>query len=144
MASQVSSQVTSRLQKALGVSQISVDPQLGATNGNQQQGARMTVRQRVTSKLYVTFSTDVTTTQFSAVQMQYQINRKWSVKRSARPEWRLRTGRQVPQGFLGSSAERRAGREAAPVSSDLAGIGAFATRSGGQKNAEAGSGFAGG
>ena len=79
IASQVSSQVTNRLQKALGVSQISLDPQLGATTANQQQGARLTVRQRVTSKLYVTFSTDVTTTEFSAVQMQYQLNRKWSL-----------------------------------------------------------------
>jgi translocation and assembly module TamB len=79
VASQVSSQVTSRLQKALGISQLSVDPQLGATTGNQQQGARITVQQRVTSKLFVTFSTDVTTTQNSAVQMQYQLNRKWSV-----------------------------------------------------------------
>jgi len=79
IASQVSSQVTGRLQKALGISQISLDPQLGATSGNQQQGARLTVRQRVTSKLFVTFSTDVTTTQFSAVQMQYQFNKKWSV-----------------------------------------------------------------
>ncbi len=79
VASQVSSQLTSRLQKALGVSQISLDPQLGATSGNQQQGARLTVRQRVTSKLYVTFSTDVTTTQFSAIQLQYKMNPKWSV-----------------------------------------------------------------
>ena len=79
VASQVSSQVTSRLQKALGVSQISLDPQLGATTGNQQQGARLTVRQRVSGKMYVTFSTDVTTTQFSAIQLQYQLNRKWSL-----------------------------------------------------------------
>ena len=79
IASQVTSQVTGRLQKALGVSQISLDPQLGSTVGDQQQGARLTVRQRVTSKLYVTFSTDVTTTQYSAVQLQYQMNRKWSV-----------------------------------------------------------------
>ena len=79
VASQVSSQVTGRLEKALGVSQISLDPQLGATTANQQQGARLTVRQRATSKLYVTFSTDVTTTQFSAVQLQYRMNQKWSV-----------------------------------------------------------------
>ncbi len=79
VASQVSSQVTGRLQKTLGISQISLDPQLGATTANQQQGARLTVRQRVTSKLYVTFSTDVTTTQFAAVQLQYRLNRKWSV-----------------------------------------------------------------
>jgi translocation and assembly module TamB len=79
VASQVSGQVTSRLQKALGISQLSVDPQLGASNASQQQGARITVQQRVTSKLFVTFSTDVTTTQNAAVQMQYQINRKWSL-----------------------------------------------------------------
>lgn len=79
VASQVSGQVTGKLEKALGVSQISLDPQLGATTANQQQGARLTVRQRVTSKLYVTFSSDVTTTQFSAVQLQYQLNNKWSV-----------------------------------------------------------------
>ncbi len=79
IASQVSSQVTSRLQKALGVSQISLDPQLGATTADQQQGARLTIRQRVTSKVYVTLSTDVTTTQFSAVQVQYQLDQKWSV-----------------------------------------------------------------
>ena len=79
IASQVSSQVTGRLQKALGVSQISLDPQLGATNANQQQGARLTVRQRVSSKLFVTFSTDVTTSQNAAIQLQYRLNRKWSV-----------------------------------------------------------------
>jgi len=72
-------QVTGRLEKALGVSQISLDPQLGATSGNQQQGARLTVRQRVISKLFVTFSTDVTTTQYSAVQLEYRVNRKWPV-----------------------------------------------------------------
>ncbi len=79
VASQGRGQVTGNLLKALGVSQISLDPQLGATTANQQQGARLTVRQRVTSKLYVTFSSDVTTTQFSAVQLQYQLNNKWSV-----------------------------------------------------------------
>ena len=79
MSQRLSSQVTGRLQKALGISQLSVDPQLGATTANQAQGARITVQQRVTSKLFVTFSTDVTTTQNAAVQMQYRINRKWSI-----------------------------------------------------------------
>ncbi len=78
VASQVTGQVTSRITKVAGISQLSVDPQLGG-NGNQQPGARVTVQQRVTSKLFVTFSTDVTTTQNTAVQMQYQMNRKWSV-----------------------------------------------------------------
>jgi len=56
-----------------------LDPQLGAATANQQQSARLTVRQRVTSKVYVTFSTDVTTTLSAAVQVQYRLNRKWSV-----------------------------------------------------------------
>jgi translocation and assembly module TamB len=77
VASQVTGQVTSRITKVAGISQLSVDPQLG-NNGNQQPGARLTVQQRVTGKLFVTFSTDVTTTQNTAVQMQYQVNRKWS------------------------------------------------------------------
>ena len=78
VASQVTGQITNRVQKVAGISQLSVDPQL-SNNGNQQPGARITVQQRVTSKLFVTFTTDVTTTQDTAVQMQYQINRKWSV-----------------------------------------------------------------
>jgi translocation and assembly module TamB len=78
VASQVTSQVTNRVQKVAGISQLSVDPQLG-NNGTEQPGARITVQQRVTSKLFVTFSTDVATTQNTAVQMQYQLNRKWSV-----------------------------------------------------------------
>jgi translocation and assembly module TamB len=78
IASQVTSQITDRVQKIAGISQLSVDPQL-SNNGNQQPGARITVQQRVTSKLFVTFTTDVTTTQNTDVQMQYQLNRKWSV-----------------------------------------------------------------
>jgi translocation and assembly module TamB len=78
VASQVTGQVTSRITKVAGISQLSVDPQLG-NNGTQQPGARITVQQRATSKLYVTFSTDVTTTQNTVVQMQYQMNRKWSL-----------------------------------------------------------------
>ena len=78
VASQVTSQVTSRVSQAVGISHLSVDPQLGG-NGNQQPGARITVQQRATSKLFVTFSTDVTTTQNTAVQLQYQVNPKWSL-----------------------------------------------------------------
>ena len=78
VASQVTGQVTSRITKVAGISQLSVDPQLG-NNGTEPPGARITVQQRATSKLYVTFSTDVTTTQNTEVQMQYQLNRKWSL-----------------------------------------------------------------
>ena len=88
VASQVTGQVTSRITKAAGISQLSVDPQLGS-NGNQQPGARITVQQRVTSKLFVTFSTDVTTTQNTAVQMQYETQSQVVHQWGSRPERRL-------------------------------------------------------
>ncbi len=78
VASAVSSQVTGRLEKAAGISHLSIDPVLGTT-GQQNPGARITVQQRVTSKLYVTFSTDITQTQSQEVLVQYRVNRKWSV-----------------------------------------------------------------
>ncbi len=78
IASQVTGQVTNRLEKVAGISQLSVDPVL-AGYGNQTPGARITVQQRVTSKVFVTFATDVTSTQNTAVQLEYHVNRKWSV-----------------------------------------------------------------
>jgi translocation and assembly module TamB len=78
IASQVTGQVTNRLQKVAGISQLSVDPVL-AGYGNQTPGARVTIQQRVTSKIFVTFATDVTSTQNTAVQVEYHLNRKWSV-----------------------------------------------------------------
>ncbi len=78
VASQVSGQVTGRIQKIAGISQLSVDPVL-TQNGNEPPGARITIQQRVTSKLYVTFSSDVTSTASEQVQVEYRINKKWSV-----------------------------------------------------------------
>jgi translocation and assembly module TamB len=77
VASQVSSQVTSRIGKLAGISQLSVDPVLGS--GEQSPGARIAVQQHVTSKLFVTFATDVTATQQQAIKVEYQINRRASV-----------------------------------------------------------------
>ena len=76
IASQVSNQVTSRIEKLAGISQSSIDPVLG--NGQQSSGARLAVQQRVTSKIFVTFSTDVTATQQQIVKFEYQLNRRTS------------------------------------------------------------------
>jgi translocation and assembly module TamB len=70
IASAVSGQVTSRVQNFVGLSQLSVDPTLGA--GQQNAGAIITVQKRVTSKIFVTFQTDVTSTQQDVVQLEYQ------------------------------------------------------------------------
>jgi translocation and assembly module TamB len=79
IASQVSSQITNRISEVAGISQLSVDPELGS---NQQggQGTQITIQQRVTGKVFVTFSTDVTGTQQEVIQVEYQLNPRASVK----------------------------------------------------------------
>jgi translocation and assembly module TamB len=77
VASQVTSQVTNRLEKVAGISQLSIDPELG---GNQQNpGARVAIQQRVTGNLFVTFATDVTQTQNTTIKMEYHLNPRVSV-----------------------------------------------------------------
>jgi len=77
LASQVSSQVSSRIEKMAGISQLSIDPVLGSSE--QRPGARIAVQQRVTSKIFVTFATDVTSTQQQAIKLEYQLNRRTSL-----------------------------------------------------------------
>ena len=73
IASQVSSQVTSRISRIAGISQLSIDPVLGGTGvGQGNPGARITIQQRVTGSIFVTFSSDVTSTQQQTVQLQYR------------------------------------------------------------------------
>jgi translocation and assembly module TamB len=78
LASGISSQVSGRVAKLAGVSQLQIDPSLGTDNG-QNPGARIAIQQRVTSNLFVTYATDVTSTQRQAVQIEYKLNPRWSV-----------------------------------------------------------------
>ncbi len=77
IASQVSGQVTSRVEKLAGISQLSIDPVLGSDQ--QSPGARIAIQQRVSSKIFVTYSADVTSTQQQAIKLEYQLNRKASL-----------------------------------------------------------------
>jgi translocation and assembly module TamB len=79
IASSVSSQLnlTSRVEKVAGISQLSVDPVLGG-NG-QNLGARVTVQQRVTGNMFVTFATDATSTQTQVIKLEYQATPRVSV-----------------------------------------------------------------
>lgn len=79
VASQVSSQVTSRLSKVAGISQLSISPVLQSGTAQGPPGANITIRQRVTSKLFVTLSTNVATTQNQVIQGQYQVSPRVSV-----------------------------------------------------------------
>jgi translocation and assembly module TamB len=80
IASAVAGQVTSRIAKVAGISQLSVDPTLGGSGtGQSNVGATITIQQRVTSKIFVTFSTDVTSTQRQVMQLEYRVTPRLSV-----------------------------------------------------------------
>jgi len=70
-------QVSNRIEKFAGISHLAIDPALGGDNHN--QGPRIAIQQRVTSNLLVTFATDVTSTQRQVIQMEYKLNKKWSL-----------------------------------------------------------------
>lgn len=77
LASQVSGQVTGKLQSLTGISQLTIDPL--ATNTQGSVGTQIGIQERVTGSLLFTFSTDVTTTQGQTVELQYDLSKRWSV-----------------------------------------------------------------
>jgi len=83
IASQVSSQVTSRVSKIAGISQLSISPVLGNNANGTQSGANITVQQRVTGNLFVTFSDDVNLGQ--TIQGQYQVSPRVAVSATRNP-----------------------------------------------------------
>lgn len=85
VANQVSSQVTSRISKVAGISQLSVNPVLAGSNAQGPAGANITVQQRVTSNLFVTFSTNVQTTQGQTIQGQYQVSPRVAISGTRDP-----------------------------------------------------------
>jgi translocation and assembly module TamB len=74
VASQVSSQVTSRVSKIAGISQLSINPVLAGGTSQGPPGANITIQQRVTGNLFVTFSSNVASTQSQTIQGQYQLS----------------------------------------------------------------------
>lgn len=79
LASQVSSQITSRVSKIAGISQLSINPVLSGGSTQGPAGAIVTVQQRVTGNFFVTFSTNVATTQDQVIMGQYQVSPKVAV-----------------------------------------------------------------
>jgi translocation and assembly module TamB len=77
LASGITGYGAGQLGKLAGLSYLSVDPVLGGAGQN--PGARVHIQKRVTSNIYVTFATDVTSTQRQEIQVQYQINPRWSI-----------------------------------------------------------------
>jgi len=77
LANTASGQVSSRIAKLAGISNLSIDPSLGGDQSN--PGARIAIQQRVTSNLFVTFASDVTSTGREQIQLEYKLNPKWSL-----------------------------------------------------------------
>jgi len=79
VASQVSSQVTSRVSKVAGISQLSINPVLAGGTSQGPPGANITIQQRVTGNLFVTFSSNVASTENQTIQGQYQLSPRVAV-----------------------------------------------------------------
>lgn len=77
----VSSQVGGRLERLFGITSLRVDPALttvGSPTG-QTGAARVTVQQRVTPNLTVTYVSNVGSTQQQVIQMEYNLSRTVSI-----------------------------------------------------------------
>lgn len=79
VASQVSSQITSRVSKIAGISQLSINPVLAGGSTQGPAGAIITIQQRVTGNLFVTFTTNVASTQNQVIMGQYKLSPRVSV-----------------------------------------------------------------
>jgi len=76
----ISSQLGGRIQRLFGISHFSVGPSVATLNNTQQNSiASVTIEQQVTPALVVTYITDVNTTQYQVIQIEYTINREFSV-----------------------------------------------------------------
>jgi len=76
----VSSQVGGRIEKLFGVSRFRVDPGLSGVGATQNTTARITVQQRISHDLTVTYVTDVTSTQRQVIQFEYNLSRKLTLR----------------------------------------------------------------
>jgi translocation and assembly module TamB len=79
VASQVSNQVTSRVSKIAGISQLSINPVLAGGSSQGPPGANITIQQRVSGNLFITFSTNVASTQNQTIMGQYRISPRVAV-----------------------------------------------------------------
>ena len=77
LAQGAAGQASGQIEKLTGVSQLTINPL--ASNSQANQGAQVAIQQRVTGNILLTFSTDVTSTQNQAVQVQYQVKKDLSV-----------------------------------------------------------------
>jgi translocation and assembly module TamB len=76
----ISSQLGGRIQRLFGVSHFSVGPSIATLTSQQQNSiASVTIEQQVSRGLVITYITDITTTQYQVIQIEYTINREYSI-----------------------------------------------------------------
>ncbi len=75
----ISSQLGGRIERLFGISHFSVGPSVAVLNTQQNSIASVTIQQQISRDLVITYITDVTTTQYQVIQMEYTINREFSV-----------------------------------------------------------------
>ncbi|MGH9606801.1 MAG: translocation/assembly module TamB domain-containing protein [Terracidiphilus sp.] len=85
IASQVSSQVTSRIAKVAGISQLSINPVLSGNSEQGPAGAQIAIQQRVTGNLFITFTSNVATTQDQTIEGEYRISPRVSLSATRDP-----------------------------------------------------------
>lgn len=76
IAGQLVGQVSNRIEKLTGISELQIDPSLGGSNSD--PGARLAIQERLTSSILFTFATDLTNTQNEVVQVRYQPRGRFS------------------------------------------------------------------
>ncbi|MGH9689528.1 MAG: translocation/assembly module TamB domain-containing protein [Candidatus Acidiferrales bacterium] len=77
VAQGVASQVSGKIQNLTGISQLTISPMAGNNQAN--PGAQVAIQQRITGNILLTFSTEVTSTQATTVQLQYRTSRQTTV-----------------------------------------------------------------
>jgi len=76
----ISSQLGGRIERLFGISHFRVGPSIaGLTSQQQNSIASVTIEQQVARGLVITYITDITTTQYQVIQIEYTINREFSI-----------------------------------------------------------------
>ncbi len=77
IAGQLTSQLSSRVEKLAGITSLTIDPQVGGAQGNGV--GRVAIQQRVTKNLFFTFSTDLASSTDTVVQVEYQVSKRFAL-----------------------------------------------------------------
>jgi translocation and assembly module TamB len=78
----ISSQLGGRLERLFGITRFRVDPGLtgvGSTGSEQNAAARVTVEQQIARNLTITYVSNVSSTQYQVIQVEYNVDRNVSI-----------------------------------------------------------------